>query len=104
MKHASARNVIERTFELLKAQWAILRSPAFYSIKVQNWIIMACCLLHNYIRQEMVDDPIEQVLTDEGFGDEDSGEYLGTVDSNSIWNTWRDEMDKSMYNEWRGIP
>ncbi|KAL0443863.1 UNVERIFIED_CONTAM: hypothetical protein Slati_2109000 [Sesamum latifolium] len=73
MKHVSARNVIERMFGLLKARWAILRSPAFYSIKVQNRIIMACCLLHNYIRQEMTDDPIEQVLTDEGFGDEDSG-------------------------------
>ncbi|KAL0458827.1 UNVERIFIED_CONTAM: hypothetical protein Slati_0509900 [Sesamum latifolium] len=66
MKHASARNVIERTFGLLKARWAILQSPAFYSIKVQNRIIMACCLLHNYIRQEMTDDPIEQLLTDEG--------------------------------------
>ncbi|KAL0433155.1 UNVERIFIED_CONTAM: hypothetical protein Slati_2649800 [Sesamum latifolium] len=52
----------------------------------------------------MADDPIEQVLTDEGFRDEDSAEYLGTVDSNPIWNTWRDEMAKSMYNEWRGIP
>ncbi|KAL0386300.1 UNVERIFIED_CONTAM: hypothetical protein Sradi_3024300 [Sesamum radiatum] len=59
MKHASARNVIERMFGLLKARWAILRSPAFYSIKIQNRIIMACCLLHNYIRQEMADDPIE---------------------------------------------
>ncbi|KAL0395310.1 UNVERIFIED_CONTAM: hypothetical protein Slati_4497200 [Sesamum latifolium] len=84
MKHASARNVIERTFGLLKARWAILRSSAFYSIKVQNRIIMACCLLHNYIRQEMTDDPIEPLLTDEGFGDEEFGEYLGTVDSNPI--------------------
>ncbi|KAL0404135.1 UNVERIFIED_CONTAM: hypothetical protein Sradi_2054300 [Sesamum radiatum] len=50
------------------------------------------------------DDPIEQVLTDEGSGDEDSEDYLGTVDSNPIWNTWRDEMPKSMYNEWRGLP
>ncbi|KAL0448765.1 UNVERIFIED_CONTAM: hypothetical protein Slati_1432900 [Sesamum latifolium] len=104
MKHAYARNVIERTFGLLKARWTILRSPAFYSIKVQNWIIMACCLLHSYIRQEMADDSIEQLLIDEGFGDEDTGEYLGTVDSNPIWNTWRDEMTKSMYNEWCGIP
>ncbi|KAL0437599.1 UNVERIFIED_CONTAM: hypothetical protein Sradi_0467800 [Sesamum radiatum] len=77
MKHASARDVIERTFELLKARWPF--------------------------SEEMTIDPIEQVLTDEGFGEEDSGEYLGTVDSNPIWNTWRDEMAKSIYNEWRGI-
>ncbi|KAL0438835.1 UNVERIFIED_CONTAM: hypothetical protein Slati_2366500 [Sesamum latifolium] len=45
-----------------------------------------------------------KIPRDEGFGDEDTGKYLGTVDSNPIWNTWRDEMAKSMYNEWRGIP
>ncbi|PPD98872.1 hypothetical protein GOBAR_DD04086 [Gossypium barbadense] len=30
MKHASARNVIERCFGLLKLRWGILRSPSFY--------------------------------------------------------------------------
>ncbi|KAL0442269.1 UNVERIFIED_CONTAM: hypothetical protein Sradi_0165800 [Sesamum radiatum] len=98
MKHTSERNVIERTLRLLKARWAILRSPAFYSIKVQNRIILACCRLHNYIRQEIADDPIEPLLTHEGSEDEEFGEYLGTVDSNPIWNTWRDEIAKSIYN------
>ncbi|PPE02884.1 hypothetical protein GOBAR_DD00091 [Gossypium barbadense] len=32
MKHASARNVIERFFRLLKLRWGILRSPSFYPI------------------------------------------------------------------------
>ncbi|PPD83716.1 hypothetical protein GOBAR_DD19343 [Gossypium barbadense] len=32
MKHASARNVIERCFGLLKLRWGILRSPSFYPI------------------------------------------------------------------------
>ncbi|KAJ8755013.1 hypothetical protein K2173_015525 [Erythroxylum novogranatense] len=36
MKHASARNVIERCFGLLKIRWAILRSPSFYPIKTHN--------------------------------------------------------------------
>ena len=36
MKHASARNVIERCFGLLKMRWAILRSPSYYLIKTQN--------------------------------------------------------------------
>ena len=35
MKHASARNVIERCFGVLKMRWAILRSPSFYPIKTQ---------------------------------------------------------------------
>ncbi|KAH1106699.1 hypothetical protein J1N35_010467 [Gossypium stocksii] len=32
MKHASAHNVIERCFGLLKLRWEILRSPSFYPI------------------------------------------------------------------------
>ncbi|KAL0291733.1 UNVERIFIED_CONTAM: hypothetical protein Sradi_7015300 [Sesamum radiatum] len=102
MKHASARNVIERTFGLLKGRWAILRSPAFYSIKIQNRIIMTCCLLHNYIRQEMPVDPLENNLSEsETVGAPDNVEYVGSVDTNPIWNNWRDEIAHSMYNAWR---
>ncbi|PPD70354.1 hypothetical protein GOBAR_DD32770 [Gossypium barbadense] len=59
MKHASARNVIERCFGLLKMRWGILRSPSFYPVRVHNRIIIACCLLHNFIRTHMSIDPIE---------------------------------------------
>ncbi|KAK2641177.1 hypothetical protein Ddye_022940 [Dipteronia dyeriana] len=59
MKHASARNVIERCFGLLKKRWAMLRSPSFYLIKTQYKIIVACSLLHNIIRREMTVDPLE---------------------------------------------
>ena len=59
MKHSSARNVIERCFGILKKRWTILRSPSFYPIKTQTKIIMACCLLHNFIRREMHIDPFE---------------------------------------------
>ncbi|KAL0289185.1 UNVERIFIED_CONTAM: hypothetical protein Scaly_2709500 [Sesamum calycinum] len=103
MKHASARNVIERTFGLLKARWAILRSPSFYHIDDQNRIIIACCLLHNFIRQEMSVDPLETEMNESiSLGDVENTEYIGTVETNPVWNSWRDEIAKSMYNEWRG--
>ncbi|KAL4580344.1 hypothetical protein LXL04_016534 [Taraxacum kok-saghyz] len=76
MKHSAARNVIERCFGVLKKRWAILRSPSFYPIWTQNKIILACCLLHNFIRKEMpyefVDDEIVDTNTDEN--DPDLGE------------------------------
>ncbi|KAL8543415.1 hypothetical protein ACS0TY_004087 [Phlomoides rotata] len=62
MKHTRAQNVIERTFVLLKICWGILRSPSWYSVKIHNQIIMACCLLHNYICKEMEVDPLEHGL------------------------------------------
>ena len=71
MKHSAARNVIERCFGLLKIRWGILRSPSFYPIRIHNRIIVACCLLHNFIRREMSFDPIK----------DDVSEYL---DSNLV--------------------
>ncbi|KAL0413824.1 UNVERIFIED_CONTAM: hypothetical protein Sradi_1584100 [Sesamum radiatum] len=103
LRHSSARNVIERTFGLLKARWGILRSSSYYPIKVQNRIIMACCLLHNFIRNEMTVDPIEIEIPEivEPVGDS-GGEFISTIDTNPIWSNWRDELASRMYNDWCG--
>ncbi|KAL8158460.1 hypothetical protein AgCh_002949 [Apium graveolens] len=53
IRHSTVRNVIERCFDILKKRWSILRSPSFYPVKTQNRIVLACCILHNYIRTEM---------------------------------------------------
>ncbi|KAL8503157.1 hypothetical protein ACS0TY_022049 [Phlomoides rotata] len=60
MHHSKARNVIERTFGLFKKRWAILRSPSFYPISVQNKIILPCAFIHNFIRNDMSDDPLAE--------------------------------------------
>ncbi|XP_057734567.1 protein ALP1-like [Arachis stenosperma] len=58
-KDSSARNVIKRCFGLLKKRWAILQSPSFYPIRIQSHIIIACCLLQNFILMNMDVDPEE---------------------------------------------
>ncbi|CAA0808317.1 Unknown protein, partial [Striga hermonthica] len=62
LRHAKARNAIERSFGILKMRWAILRSCSYYSIRTQNRIIMACALLHNFIRTSMAYDPFESLV------------------------------------------
>ncbi|KAL0401180.1 UNVERIFIED_CONTAM: hypothetical protein Slati_4147900 [Sesamum latifolium] len=101
LRHSSARNVIERTFGLLKVRWGILRSPALYPIEVQNKIIMACCFLHNFIRSEMLTDPLELEIpeTNEQTFNRNM-EFVSSVDTNPSWTNWRDELDSSMYTEW----
>lgn len=102
MKHASARNVIERCFGLLKMRWGILRLPSFYNIQTQCRIITTCCLLHNLIRMEMSIDLLEHEVTDiNDFEDEDV-ETLGTLDSSDEWNMWRNNLTMDMFDEWRG--
>ena len=81
MRHSSARNVIERCFGILKARWGVLRDNSYYPVTIKNRIIMACCLLHNFIRQEMAIDPFEDnVIPDEGIGDNgEADDYVTTI-------------------------
>ena len=103
MKHAFARNVIDCCFEILKMRWTILRSPCFYPIKTQNRVIMACCLIHNLIRREMSIDPDENAY-DLSPNSENvvEDEVIGSIASSSQWTTWRDDLAKQMFDEWRG--
>lgn len=100
MRHSRARNVIERSFGLLKGRWGILRSASFYPIKVQNRIILACCLVHNFIRDVMTIDPLESENSE--FGDQHLEDPIDVVESSQQWTSWRDNLALSMFDEWRG--
>ncbi|XP_073138231.1 uncharacterized protein [Henckelia pumila] len=98
-KHCRARNVIERAFGLLKRRWAVLRSPTFYSLQVQNRMILACMLLHNFIRFEMPEDPLEEVDEASNCNTENIEEYfIDNIESSPSWELWRDDLAMSMYN------
>ncbi|KAH0650422.1 hypothetical protein KY284_030334 [Solanum tuberosum] len=95
MRHARARNVIERAFDLLKGCWGILRSSSWYSVKVHNMIISVCFLIHNFIRREMEVDPLDINIEEEM---EYQHENIDVVESSEEWTTWRDELAQSMWN------
>ncbi|KAL5549131.1 hypothetical protein UlMin_004362 [Ulmus minor] len=95
MKHSATRNVIERCFGVLKNRWAILRSPSFNPIKTQNRIIMACCLLHNFIRREMPNDPYDNVVDEPVEEFNQAKEYSGsisTIEPTDEWSEWRNNL------------
>ncbi|XP_073029205.1 uncharacterized protein [Primulina eburnea] len=98
-RHSQARNVIERAFGLLKKRWAILRSPSFYPLKTQNRIIMACMLLHNFIRCEMPDDPIEELNDDVvSPANETQDDFINSFESSDEWETSRENLALSMWH------
>ncbi|XLU34203.1 hypothetical protein S245_070269, partial [Arachis hypogaea] len=107
-KHSSARNVIERCFGLLKKRWAILRSPSFYPIRIQSHIIIACCLLQNFIRMNIDVDPEEDAtLLPEHIpvGDDtivDEADIIDVVESSHEWTQWREDLATKMWKIWRG--
>ncbi|XP_074337379.1 uncharacterized protein LOC141674567 [Apium graveolens] len=50
--HSSVRNVIERSFGVLKARFHILKDIPNYPLRRQMLIPHACCALHNFFRME----------------------------------------------------
>ncbi|KAM6582817.1 hypothetical protein CsatB_009819 [Cannabis sativa] len=50
-RHSSLRNVIERCFGVLKPRFPILKMMPPYKLSRQTLIVIACCTLHNFIRQ-----------------------------------------------------
>jgi DDE superfamily endonuclease len=61
LRHASARNVIERIFGVLKRRFRILLIAPEYNMEVQARIPVALSALHNFIR---LHDPEEGSLSD----------------------------------------
>ena len=54
--HSSLRNVIERSFGVLKMKWRILLDLPSYPMTKQSQIIMACMAVHNFIRESALAD------------------------------------------------
>ncbi|KAL0429264.1 UNVERIFIED_CONTAM: hypothetical protein Sradi_0552400 [Sesamum radiatum] len=101
LRHAAARNVIERSFGLLKTRWGILRSPSYYSIDVQSRIVVACCPLHNYVRMEMPDDPLEpEVPNETSNANIPNNDFVGSIETSTAWTEWRENLACNMYAEW----
>jgi hypothetical protein len=55
--HSSIRNVIERSFGLLKMKWHILYKMPPYPMHKQKMIVVATMVLHNFIREHGGEDP-----------------------------------------------
>ena len=52
--HSSLRNVVERSFGVLKMKWRILLKVPSYPMSKQSEIIVACMTLHNLIRESHI--------------------------------------------------
>ena len=109
-RHSSLRNVIERCFGVLKRRFTILRGPVpnFY-MSTQINVVIACCTLHNFIRDELPDDDIfndhEQEMDIEGEGGVPPMPEIQPLSASqeevNEWHEMRDAMANGMWNAYR---
>ena len=66
-RHLQLRSRIERAFGISKNQFRILDQRSFYTFSTQVDLILAYCMLHNFVREIDPDDILlqENVLSEE---------------------------------------
>eukprot|EP00268_Persea_americana_P030879 TRINITY_DN2997_c0_g2_i4.p1 TRINITY_DN2997_c0_g2~~TRINITY_DN2997_c0_g2_i4.p1 ORF type:complete len:394 (+),score=59.35 TRINITY_DN2997_c0_g2_i4:113-1183(+) len=60
-RHSLLRSTVERTFGALKTRFPILKLAPTYSFEKQIKIVIATCVIHNFIRREKKNDWIFQM-------------------------------------------
>jgi hypothetical protein len=101
--HASARNVVERIFGVLKKKWGILTQPPQYSLSIQAQVPPALAAVHNFIMDHDPED-INEYLTnseddlDPNPGSTHSFENYGALSQHAV-----DAAEKAhagLYRDW----
>ena len=65
LRHSELRNVVERTFGVLKRRFSILRTPPEYPLDIQVKLVYALVVIHNFLAQIRATD-LPQASTELG--------------------------------------
>jgi len=96
LRHSSLLVTIERAFGALKNRFRIIDNKPFHPFRTQVKLVLACCILHNWILGHGVD---EIVPTEFSWvpNDNDSQPHATQVDDNAAWALKRDEWANHMW-------
>ena len=64
LRHSSLRVTVERAFGALKNRFRIIDNKPFHTYKTQVKLVLACCILHNWIIGFDIDEAVPE---EEGF-------------------------------------
>jgi hypothetical protein len=109
LHHASARNVVERIFGIIKKRWQILNNAPEFNRDIQARILPALSALHNFI---VVHDPFDMDTFEEVYSDPQPGcptdfGSLATQVANRTEKTHaekrRDEIAQKMWDDYQQV-
>ena len=91
LRHSSLRVTVERVFAALKNRLKILDQKPFHPYRTQVKLVLACCILHNWILAFGVDDffPEESDVVPDDNDDDASGGHGVAAHDNAAWKNKR---------------
>ena len=111
MRHALARNVIERIFGVLKCCFHILQLPPEYDMSTQALIPPALAALHNFIREydpeeihlynDDDDEPFDLEISTHPESVGELGTGIVTPDERNRANERRDKIAADMWEQYQ---
>ena len=112
LRHSSLRNVIERTYGVVKKRFSILTSMKSYPYEFQIQIVIAAFCLHNFIRKKNIEcDAVDDFEEDDEEDDSDDDDEVDvTAAANDFMNPsaralnrWRDSIAERMWNAYISV-
>lgn len=104
-RHSCLRIAIQKSFEVLRRRFPILKVAPQYAFHIQRDIVIAACVLHNLIRREERNDWLFAAAAAEGPSSEDlpdledGPEMLASPVEGQIASSLRDFIATAMWND-----
>nr|XP_034569864.1 protein ALP1-like [Setaria viridis] len=98
LRHSSLRVTVERAFGALKNRFHILDNKPYHPFKTQVKLVLACCILHNWIIGHGQDEVIPDEATWEPNCSSTAPADGSQTDDNLDWGTRRNEIANDMWN------
>uniref|UniRef100_A0A7C8ZPL5 Uncharacterized protein n=1 Tax=Opuntia streptacantha TaxID=393608 RepID=A0A7C8ZPL5_OPUST len=103
-RHSSLRHAILRTFHVLKERFPILKLAPQYAFQVQRDVVIAACVIHNFIRHEDSHDWLfasyeERIVEEDSDVDDLPDVQLASPLKEQMGMLIRDSVATSMWND-----
>lgn len=103
-RHSSLRHAILRSFDVLKTRFPILKLGPQYAFHIQRDIVIAACVIHNFIRREERNDWLfadvgERILEEYPELDDQVNMQLCSTIQEQIGSSLRDSIAAAMWSD-----